>query len=99
MVFTLLLLYISCSFEIIIYLVMDYLDRPMVTRMIFGSHYGRIGNRTVPNREMIQVVLFWLISDLIPNSVLSDGYYHEGLFCDVFFILASDHASGASLKT
>ena len=42
-----------------IILAADYLDRPMVTRMIFGAQYGRIGNRLVPNREMIQVISYF----------------------------------------
>ena len=33
---------------------MDYLERPLVTRLVFGARYGKIGNRYEPNREMIQ---------------------------------------------
>ena len=42
-------------------LVMDYLDRPLTTRLVFGPHYGRIGNSLESNRAMLQVYLVVVI--------------------------------------
>ena len=37
------------------FLVLDFLDRPLSTRLVFGPHYGRIGNGLEANRQMLQV--------------------------------------------
>ena len=46
----------SCSYNY--FIVLDYLDRPLTTRLVFGPQYGRVGNGLVSNRKMIQVNYF-----------------------------------------